>query len=234
MKVTSKKALQRRYHISLLVFLFALGLLPASLMTSGVFAETEREVTERVAEPDETPEGETIEAISKVEIKEVAEEYAVYEEPVVTEVVQTTYALPAVQVADQISIAGNTIPIFYSSNTLIDAGDQVGLYGTHFLYGHNTANVFGGLAHLGEGARFTVTLGGETKTYQVVRRVLQLKSHFEGTTTVSGRTMKVMKAFTAYGGYEDNYYDYILMTCAGTSYGNGDASHRLVLFANEI
>ena len=29
-------------------------------------------------------------------------------------------------------------------------------------------------------------------------------------------------------------YDMVVMTCYGTSYGNGDASHRLVLFANRI
>ena len=29
-------------------------------------------------------------------------------------------------------------------------------------------------------------------------------------------------------------YDMALMTCYGTSYGNGDASHRLVIFANMI
>ena len=29
-------------------------------------------------------------------------------------------------------------------------------------------------------------------------------------------------------------YDVALLTCAGTPYGNGDASHRLVVFANRI
>ena len=29
-------------------------------------------------------------------------------------------------------------------------------------------------------------------------------------------------------------YDLALMTCYGTSYGNGDASHRLVVFANRL
>ena len=29
-------------------------------------------------------------------------------------------------------------------------------------------------------------------------------------------------------------YDVALFTCHGTSYGNGDASHRLVVFANAV
>ena len=29
-------------------------------------------------------------------------------------------------------------------------------------------------------------------------------------------------------------YDLSIMTCYGTSFGNGDASHRLVIFANAI
>ena len=143
---------------------------------------------------------------------------------------------------DQINIAGNTVPIFYSDNTLIDAGNQVGLYGKHFLYGHNATNVFGGLSGMNIGDRFTVTLNGVTKTYQVVNYDLQTKSHFEEEVTVETKltgvrvvtTMKMMKAITAYGEYDGIRYDYILMTCAGTSYGNGDASHRLILMANEV
>ena len=209
-----------RYYISLLVFLLGLGLVPAGLMTSGVFAETPQ-ATDRAPEVTEAVRTEAEVAISQIEIASIAEDY---------------------QVADQITIAGNTVPIFYSSNTLIDAGSQVGLYGAHFLYGHNSANVFGGLANLGVGARFTVTLNGTTRTYEVVNRDLQTKSHFEGTTTRTIRMngmrvstqMKIMKAITAYGEYNGVSYDYILMTCAGESYGNGDASHRLILMANEV
>lgn len=227
MKVTRKEVLVRRYHVSALMFLLALGLLPASLLSNGAAAETV--VTEKAAEQTEVPTSEAMEAISKVEVAEIAEDFEIY-------------VAPAVQVYDQINIAGNTIPIFYSSNTLIDAGSQVGLYGNHFLYGHNTANVFGGLSSMGVGSRFTVTLGGTTKTYQVMGSDLQTKSHFEEDViikaTVAGVTqryqMKMMRAITSYGAYGGNYYDYILMTCAGTSYGNGDASHRLVLLANEV
>ena len=219
------------YYISLLVFLLGLGLVPAGLTASGAFAETEQ-ATDRAPEITEVARTEAEAAISQIEIASIEESFQ-------TDYVEST---PVVQTPDQINIAGNTVPIFYSSNTLIDAGSQVGLYGDHFLYGHNTANVFGGLANLGIGARFTVSLGGVTRTYQVVNSDLQTKSHFEGSTTrtvqMSGMkvttSMKIMKAITAYGEYNGATYDYILMTCAGTSYGNGDASHRLILMANEI
>lgn len=229
MKVINKVTAVRRYHISLLVFLLALGLMPASLMTEGVKAETEQVVSGQADKLQETPETKTEAEIVKVESVEIAEEY---------EVSEPVYEAPA----NQINIAGNTIPIFYSDNTLVDAGYQVGLYGSHFLYGHNTSEVFGGLSNMGVGSYFTVTLDGVTRTYQVVNTDLQTKTHFEGETihksSMSGMTvmtrMKIMKAMTAYGEYNGNYYDYILMTCAGTSYGNGDASHRLILMANEV
>lgn len=253
MKVINREALIRRYHISLLVFLLALGLLPASLMEGTASADTERTSTERVIEPVETPREAEIVVSDTVETTDISEDLVinepVYETPVYeTQVSETTVYETPVSVAvsepvyDQINIAGNTVPIFYSDNTLIDAGNQAALYGSHFIYGHNTANVFGGIANLGIGDYFTVTLSGVTRTYQIVNSDLQTKTHFEGETihktTTSGMTiftrMRIMKAITAYGEYGGRYYDYILMTCAGTSYGNGDASHRLILMANEV
>ena len=242
MKVINHKTLIRRYHISLMVFLLALGLVPASLVGNAASAETERTVTENLNKPvEEAKEVETV--VSEVEATEIVEDFAV-NEPVYETVVTSyeTYEVTEAPTYDRIEIAGNSVPIFYSSDTLIDSGSQAGLYDKHFIYGHNTANVFGGLANLGIGSYFTVTLSGTTKTYQIVNADLQTKSHFEGDvvrkTAMAGMTvvttMKMMKAITAYGEYNGNNYDYILMTCAGTSYGNGDASHRLILMANEV
>ena len=42
------------------------------------------------------------------------------------------------------------------------------------------------------------------------------------------------KAVTKAVEFEANGYDISMMTCYGTMYGNGDASYRLVLFANAI
>ena len=242
----------RHYHISLMVFLLALGLTPASLMSNGASANTET-VTEKASNVADTPKIKGENTVSEVKIAEISEEYAedteevgeeyeVYTEPAPVEVVQEEVAYTAPVVYDQINIAGNTIPIFYSSDTMIDAGHQAALYGNHFIYGHNTADVFGGLAGMRIGDYFTVTLDGVTRTYQVVNSDLRTKKHFEGDiirrTNVSGMTvltkMKIMKAITAYGEYNGGHYDYILMTCAGTSYGNGDASHRLILMANQV
>ncbi len=286
----SKFSATRHYHISLMVFLVALGLTPISLMSRGVSANTEgtpehntessvekstalklkisettnvfpveedypwgdpfrESVSKEILTKTDQTEKDLVDNISTGETPatEITAVEAVATEEILAEPtyeIATDYETPVYElpVYDQINIAGNTIPIFYSNNTLIDAGNQVGLYGSHFLYGHNSANVFGGLSGMGIGSYFTVTLGGETKTYQVVNTDLQTKSHFEGDvirkTVVSGVTvltkMKMMKAITAYGEYNGGRYDYILMTCAGTSYGNGDASHRLILMANEV
>ena len=257
MKGKKKVTPERRFYVQLAVFLLTLGILPASLLSGDAIADTTREVPESTTEvvdaksqldyPDETT---TV---------ELSEDYQPAPEPETTQTVITqtptqnstpvqstgitqTITVTVVAPPDQIVIGGNTIPIFYSSNTLTDSGTSAGLYGDHFIYGHNTSDVFGNLASLPNGTRFTVSLNGTTKTYQIVGRDLQEKSHFEGVTlhktVTSGLTMttkmKIMTAITRYGEYDGNFYDYIIMTCAGTSYGNGDASHRLVIFANEV
>lgn len=220
MKVIKKTAVVRRYYTSLLAFLLALGLVPASFISNGVQAEAETKVAE--VNPEYTPN-------FRDELTELA--------PSMMEIANDYVATP-----DSIYIAGNDIPIFHSSNTMIDAGNEVGLYGSHFLYGHNTAHVFGGLRYLGVGDRFTVTLDGVTRTYQIMNTDTREKSYFEGSFyrqkkmpgMVVFEPVRVMNAITSNGEYQGQYYDYIIMTCAGTSYGNGDASHRLILMANEI
>lgn len=120
---------------------------------------------------------------------------------------------------DTISITGNTVEIFKSSDTKIDAGNRVALFGK-LLYAHNYASIFG---KIGSAKSFSVTLDGVTKNYQVVKVV----------TLTKAETANFMRAFK-YGQYLGQSYDYVLMTCAGTIYGNGDASHRMIVFANAV
>ena len=94
------------------------------------------------------------------------------------------------------------------------------------IYGHNTANLLGNLGSLGVGSTFLVTEGGVTTTYQVGNVALYQKTSdgfLDGKKNLMGQIMR-----SALG------YDLAVMTCAGESYGNGDASHRLVVYANRI
>ena len=94
------------------------------------------------------------------------------------------------------------------------------------IYGHNTANLLGSLPSLSYGEIFTITEGGVTKEYRVMDTAVYAKTadgNLEGNPKLMGKI-----ANTAMG------YDAALLTCYGTSYGNGDASHRYVVFADAI
>ena len=71
-----------------------------------------------------------------------------------------------------------------------------------------------------------------TTNYQVAERVIFEKNRDNGRLQIGGNGNYMRGVADAkYGGIQ---YSISLMTCSGTSYGNGDASHRLVLFANRI
>lgn len=94
------------------------------------------------------------------------------------------------------------------------------------IYGHNTSNLLGSLTSLDYGEVFTITEGGVTKEYQVMDVSIYTKTadgNLENNPKLMGKI-----ANSAMG------YDVALLTCYGTSYGNGDASHRYVVFANAI
>lgn len=134
--------------------------------------------------------------------------------------------------SDSITIAGRTLDIVDVSDTTVDAGGHVNKYGDRFLYGHNTSNVFGGLTSLGVGSRFSVTYDGDTTYYVVTKVVIYEKNRDTGKLQLNGSGSYMRSVANAK--YDGVQYDLSIMTCYGTSYGNGDASHRLVLFANAI
>ena len=151
----------------------------------------------------------------------------VYEEPVYEEPVyyyEPVYYTPY----NNIQIAGRTIEVVDVDDTAINAGDHVNKYGDKFLYGHNSWSVFGGLVNLGAGDTFTMEYNGNVINYQIRQVVIYEKN--DGRLQLNGSGSYMLSVSRAkYDGVE---YDLSLMTCYGTSYGNGDASHRLVLFAN--
>lgn len=134
--------------------------------------------------------------------------------------------------ANNIAIAGRTIEIVDVSDTTVDAGGHVNKYGAKFLYGHNSAAVFGGIVNMGVGSTFSVTYGGVTTNYQVANVVIFEKNTDNGLLQLNG-SGSFMNA-VARAVHLGVHYDLSVMTCYGTSYGNGDASHRYVLFANQM
>ena len=142
------------------------------------------------------------------------------------------YTAPPVYVAptNNIQIAGRTLEIVDVVSTTVNAGNHVNKYGDKFLYGHNSANVFAGLYNMGPGSVFTVSYGGVTRNYQIAQAVVFEKN--DGMLQLEGEGSYMFGVSQArFAGVS---YDLSLMTCYGTSYGNGDASHRLVLFASAI
>lgn len=132
-------------------------------------------------------------------------------------------ATSAKTMTSYITINGTSVPIFVSGNTTTDAGRSVALYNGRFLYGHR-GTAFGQIASLPAGATFEVTLNGATSTYVVVN----------STTLDKDTTARFMNAFANEASYKGNYYDLVLMTCAGTPGAGGDATHRAVVFANRM
>lgn len=149
----------------------------------------------------------------------------VYNTPVYT---ASTYTAPA----NNIAIAGRMIEVVDVASTTVDAGNHVNRFRGKLLYGHNSAGVFGAIVGLGVGATFSVTTNGVTTNYRVANTVTFEKNTSTGQLQLNGAGSYMNGVAAAY--YGGTYYDLALMTCAGTSYGNGDASHRFVIFATAI
>ena len=139
------------------------------------------------------------------------------------------YAAPAAgyvttPVAPQIT---NYTVTVYSGTIVADNLSYYDIYKTNKLvYGHNSYNLLGNLVNRYVGETITITEGGVAQTYRVSDIVLYEKTsdgYLNHDRTLMGRVMR-----TAMG------HSVALMTCAGTSYGNGDASHRLVVYADAI
>ncbi len=94
------------------------------------------------------------------------------------------------------------------------------------IYGHNSWDLLGNLANRYVGEIITVTEGGITKDYQVMAVQVYRKTEDGNLENDPGLMNNI--ATTALG------YDMALFTCYGTSYGNGDASHRIAVFVNAV
>ena len=161
-----------------------------------------------------------------------------------TETPATPAVAPAPKVKpNQIVIGGRTIPMTIVRDTRADAGSHVNMYcGSNaacnkFIYGHNSSAVFGNLKNLRVGVdTFTVTLNGATSTYRIVNKVIyDYELGGNGALRLNGDTSINYMNRTAKAKDNNNVqYDLALMTCHGQSLGSGNATQRLVLFANKI
>lgn len=141
-------------------------------------------------------------------------------------VVQSGNGVSAVKVAeavnyDRIEIGGNTLPIKYVNDTMIDAGNYAAQVLPNYIYAHNYSYGFGVLAYLGEGSMFTVTRGGVSETYVIRVKMDVMKARAE--------TLRLNLQTSRYGGVQ---YDMTLITCSGVSLGGGDATGRIIIFAS--
>ena len=161
-------------------------------------------------------------------VEEPAPEVVTESTPVVTNTV--SYAAPApVYVAPQ--TANYTVSFYVGSveeySSTVNNLRYDGIYKFRkMIYGHNTWNLLGNLTNRYIGERFTITEGGVVKTYEVAD--IQIYRKTEDGYLENNRRLMNNIANTALG------HDVALLTCHGTSYGNGDASHRLVVFANAV
>lgn len=127
----------------------------------------------------------------------------------------------------------STIPTFTITNysaEIVEHPNYTGIYKTGKLaYAHNTKNLFGSLNSYSVGTIFNLVENGATTTYRVSDIKIFEKNPENGKLQLngSGDYMGTVTK-TAF------YHNIALMTCAGTSYGNGDASHRLVIFADQV
>ena len=114
---------------------------------------------------------------------------------------------------------------------ILENPNYTNIYKTGKLYyGHNSSNLLGGLKNLKGGDKILA----EGRTYTVVTKVTYLKTTLAnepGVLNTRGNLMADVM-LSAYNAENGATYDIAVMTCAGQSYGNGDASHRLVVYAN--
>ena len=147
-------------------------------------------------------------------------------EPVVTTVVAKAPVAGVAKAAPAPAVQNYTVTIFSGQMVVHDLsyGD---IYKTgKLVYGHNTGTLLGSLHSLGVGQTFTVTEGGAVTTYRVSDRVLYEKTADGYLNHNKGLMGSIMRTAMGHG--------VALMTCAGTSYGNGDASHRLVIYGDAV
>ncbi len=154
-------------------------------------------------------------AYEELSYEEPAYEEVAYVEPMVSNSNEGYGAVPEPEyLSFWVSVYANKIEVSPSYYDIYQTGK--------LIYGHNTSSLLYDLNYLYTGDVFLIN---GTK-YRVSDRVIYEKTD-DYSLNGSRSVMKKLKN-SAYG------HSVALMTCYGTYYGNGDASHRLVIFADSI
>ena len=214
----------------IITILLVLGL---GLLTSPLVADAKADVTPEMIEETSTEVSfEEKAEISKIDVTEIADTANI------TTPVRTTRATTAKATANTAAArTGYDYTVTQFTGALVKKPTYSDIYRTgKLVYAHNSSNLFGNLKTLGIGSTFTLTENGVTTTYRVSGIEYFKKISVDGgedlakcsglSDDCSGRWMNsiVRNAF---------YHNVALMTCAGQSYGNGDASHRLIILADK-
>ena len=217
----------KNYIITILIVL-GLGLLTSPLVSNAkadvipeIDSETQ-EVTDEITFENKTQ-------IEKANITEIATKAEI-----TTPVRAYTAKTATTSVAN-----GHNYTVTRSSSSIVKSPTYSDIYRTgNLVYAHNSSNLFGNLKSLSIGSTFTLTENGVTTTYRVSG-----VEYFKKIAVSNGEDLA-----KCVGGITDNcsgrwmtsivknalYHNVALMTCAGQSYGNGDASHRLVILADRV
>ena len=188
------------------VFLILISSLISITMSPSILAATDRVSLTGLDDSD------VVETVEKVEEAQ----------PVIAKAPEAGAEPAAAKVVAQIK--SYTVNIF-SDTIVMDCGGSICKTGK-LVYAHNSANLLGNLSGIAIGEIFNVTENGVTTSYRVADKVTYAKTsdgYLENDPYLMGKIKN-----TAMG------HNMALMTCAGVSYGNGDASHRLVVYADAV
>lgn len=213
----------------IITILLVLGL---GLLTSPLVADAKADVAPEVAEEITTEAAfETKTEISKIDVAKVADTANI------SAPVKATRTTTKTTTAKTTPRASYDYTVTKTTGALVKKPTYSDIYRTgKLVYAHNSSNLFGNLKNLGIGSTFTLTENGVTTTYKVSGVEYYKKIAVNGgedlakcsglSDNCSGRWMNSLVK-------NAGYHNVALMTCAGQSYGNGDASHRLIILADK-
>jgi hypothetical protein len=221
-----------RYKVIIAITSFFILILSAINIRSGIIFKV-KDNTERDALKSEyTDIYETRNKVSKAKIKnvnlpKVAYTYAGTKKPTYT-------AKPSVKVSSKslpntIAIAGRTIRLKPTNCNTMPTPDYSSAYFCSFrnspnlfIYGHNTANIFGTIKNLGVGATFKVTFNNKTTTYLITDKFIFNVNEINKASNSSTRA-------NIFSGYYRGNSNITIQTCHGPN-----DSQRLYLKAVAI